>query len=89
MLHMTPPLALTPDAVWVFVTSEDGPAVDAARLAHIPGSSTFAALPVEVFTTSGLFPACASTGEYVTGFRWATAADIDAHAHLFTESPKE
>lgn len=41
------------------------------------------ALPCQAFNTIGLFPAFLSDGELLPGFRWATAADIDAHAHLF------
>ncbi|TWE29770.1 hypothetical protein [Prauserella muralis] len=84
MLTITPPLAVDNGHVWVLVSAESG-AVDAARLAHIPGTTTFAALPVQVFNTAGLLPTYADTGEPVTGFRWATTADITAHLDLFTE----
>ncbi|MBK1785978.1 hypothetical protein [Prauserella cavernicola] len=84
MLTVTPPLAVDDSHVWVLVSGESG-AVDAARLAHIPDSATFAALPVHVFNTAGLFPTYADTGEAVLGFRWATTTDIAAHVHLFTD----
>lgn len=82
MLTITPPLAVDDTHLWVFVAADTG-AVEAARLAHVPGSTTFAALPVEVFTTSGLLPTYRHSGEPVDGFRWATTADVTAHAHLF------
>lgn len=82
MLTVTPPLALTSEHVWVLVSSPTG-AVDAARIAHAPGTDRFIALPCLAFNTTGLFPAFLADGELVPGFRWATVADIDAHAHLF------
>jgi len=84
MLTVTPPLALTSNHLWVLVSSHTG-AVDAARMAHAPGTNRFIALPCQAFNTTGLFPAFLADGELLPGFRWATAADIDAHAHLFTE----
>ncbi|GAA1221121.1 hypothetical protein [Prauserella alba] len=83
MLSVTPPLALDGDTVWVFVSADTG-AVDAARMAHVPGTETFAALPVEAFDPDSVLPTFRTTGEPVDGFRWATTADVDAHADMFT-----
>jgi hypothetical protein len=83
MLHCTAPLALTGTEVWILVSSTTT-AVDAARLAFCPTTGRFIALPVGVFTTSGLFPTFTDTGDDVTGFRWATTSDIEAHAEQFT-----
>lgn len=81
MLTVTPPVTLAPDQVWVFVTG-DTDAVDAARLAHLPGSDCFIALSGDVFAVDGTLPTY-PTGDLVAGFRWATAQDIAAHADLF------
>lgn len=75
MLTITPPLAVDDGQLWLLVAAESG-AVDAARLAHNPGSTAFAALPVDVFNTAGLLPTYGDTGEPVPGFRWATTADL-------------
>lgn len=83
MLTVTPPLALGADSVWVFLASTNG-AVDACRLAHIPGTETFAALPTGAFHTTGVLPAFLADGELVPRFRWATTADITTYTHLFT-----
>ncbi|EHR50573.1 hypothetical protein SacmaDRAFT_2322 [Saccharomonospora marina XMU15] len=83
MLTVTPPLAVDDDQIWVLVASDAG-AVDAARMAHIPGSDTFVAFPVEAFDTGGVLPTYRVNGECVTGFRWATTTDLAAHADLFT-----
>lgn len=85
MLTITPPLAVDGEQVWILVASQAG-AVDACRLAHIPGTDTFAALPTGAFHTEGALPAFLADGELVPRFRWATAADIDDHAGLFTTS---
>lgn len=85
MLTITPPLAVDATHVWVLVTG-DGPAVDAARLAYIPATGRFVALPVEAFTTTGALPAYTATGELVAGIRWATTDDIAAHVELFTDT---
>lgn len=82
MLTITPPLALDSTHVWVLVTG-DGPAVDAARLAYSPATGRFIALQVEAFTTTGMLPTYTATGELVTGLRWATVTDVDAHADVF------
>jgi hypothetical protein len=82
MLTVTPPLALSSDAIWVLITGE-GPAVDAARLAHLPGTDKFIALPCAVFDTAGVLPTHPESGDVLTGFRWATVADVTGHAELF------
>lgn len=83
MLSVTPPLAYTADAVWVLVSSDFG-AIDAARMAYLPGSDCFIAMPSDVFNTAGVLPTYRFNGEVVAGFRWATTADIQDHAELFT-----
>jgi hypothetical protein len=83
MLTVTIPMATTPDAVWVFISNEHG-IVDVARMAHFPGSRRFIALPIEAFDPRAVLPTYTATGELVSGFRWATTDDVDAHADLFT-----
>ena len=83
MLSTTPPIATSPDVVWVFVTAATTSGVDVARIAHRPGTTLFLALPVECFPPDALLPTL-HTGELVEGFRWATTTDIDAHAELFS-----
>lgn len=85
MLTVTPPISVSADEVWIFIAADETGATEAARMAHFPGTTKFIALPAEVFNTAGLFPAFADTGEYVTGFRWATTADVDEHADQFVE----
>ncbi|MBB2935678.1 hypothetical protein FHX82_002732 [Amycolatopsis bartoniae] len=77
------PISTSPDHVWVFVSAPGG-AVDVVRLAHAPGSPRFVGLPIEAFDPSALLPTYNPTGELVNGFRWATTADIDTYAYLFT-----
>lgn len=88
MLTVTPPLAYTADAVWVLVTADTG-AVDAARMAYLPGSECFIAMPSDVFDTTGALPTYRYNGELVAGFRWANTSDMAEHAELFTEPHTE
>ncbi|NKQ55425.1 hypothetical protein HFP15_21305 [Amycolatopsis sp. K13G38] len=83
MLTFTPPLVTSPDEAWVFIASETG-AVDVGRVAYSPSTDRFAVLPVEAFNPDTLLPTYTPTGQLVDGFRWATTADIDANADLFT-----
>lgn len=83
MLTPSIPIATDADHVWVFVSASGG-AVDVVRLAHMPGVPRFIGLPIEAFDPAAVLPTYSATGELVTGFRWATTADIDAYAHLFT-----
>lgn len=83
MLTVTPPIAVDTDAIWVLVSSPNTGAVDAARMAHRPGTDRFIALPCLVFDTAALLPVCKASGEPLDGFRWATVADLLDHAHLF------
>lgn len=83
MLTVTSPIGLDAHHVWVFVCAPTG-AVDAARIAHAPGTARFIALPCLAFDTTTLLPTLPHTGEPLPGFCWATTADIDGHAHLFT-----
>jgi hypothetical protein len=83
MLTVTPPISLTADQVWVFVTN-DTSAVAGARMAYCSAGPRFLALPMADFDTTTLLPCYGDTGELITGFRWATTTDIEAHADLFT-----
>jgi len=82
MLTATKPMALTPDQLWVFVSGDNG-IVDVARLSHHPDRGRFMALPIEAFDPRSLLPTYTPTGELLNGWRWATAHDVDAYAHLF------
>jgi hypothetical protein len=84
MLSVTIPISTAPGAVWVFVSGDNG-VVDVGRIAHQPGTSRFVALPIEVFNPGSVLPTFSPTGELVSGVRWATTADIEAHADLFTD----
>lgn len=83
MLTTTPPIATSPDVVWVFVTAATTSAVDVARVAYRPGTTVFLALPIECFPPDALMPTL-FTGELLDGFRWATTIDVDAHADQFS-----
>lgn len=84
MLSVTIPMATTPDEVWVFISGDNG-AVDVGRIAHWPGTCRFVALPIEAFNPRAVLPTYSPTGELVAGYRWATTADIEAHADLFAD----
>ncbi|MTD56875.1 hypothetical protein GKO32_23295 [Amycolatopsis sp. RM579] len=75
-------MSTTPDHVWAFVSASNG-AVDVVRLAHAPDLERFIGLPIEAFDPYALLPTYSPTGELVTGFRWATTADVEAYAYLF------
>lgn len=81
MFTETVPMATSPDHVWVFVTAWTG-AVAVSRLAYNPVRRMFIGLPSEAFDLMALLPTYV-TGELLDGFRWATTADVDAHAYLF------
>jgi hypothetical protein len=80
---VTMPISTSSDEVWVFILIDHG-AVDVARMAHLPGSRRFIALPVEAFNPRAVLPTYSATGELVDGYRWATTTDIETHADLFT-----
>lgn len=85
-MHATPPIATDAHHVWIVIHSDESRAVDAARIAHYPGSQRFIALPAHTYNTSALMPIYPDRGDPITGFRWATTADVEAHPHLFTDT---
>ncbi|KMS86132.1 hypothetical protein [Prauserella rugosa] len=84
MFYSSEPVAVSPDEVWMFLLSDETSGVDAGRLAFCPDCTEFLALATEVFNTSAALPVLRETGEPLGEYRWATTADIDAHASLFT-----
>lgn len=72
MFATTMPIATSPDALWLFATTERD--CQPARLA-ITTAGTLLALPVDDFDTGGLLPIWPETGEPIPQLRWAATTD--------------
>jgi hypothetical protein len=78
------PLAITQDQIWI-VTTRGGRSI-ASRVAIIPDSATFLALPTGQFDTQASVPIYPQSGARMPGTRWATFADICTHRPVFGQA---
>jgi hypothetical protein len=75
------PLAVTQNHIWIVTTR--GERSIAARVAIVPDSATFLALPTHQFDTQASAPVYPHSGAHMPATRWATFADICTYRPVF------